>query len=183
MKGMAKSMETLGGYLVLVFFAAQFVAFFKWTNLGLIFAVKGAEMLRGLRPRRHPAAARLHPAGGVHQPRHGQRLGEVGADGAGLRADVDAARLSAGADPGGLPRRRQRHQRDLADDELLRADHRVRAALRQEGRHRHAGGADVAVLGRAVARLGGSARRLDVVRPAARPRLTAGNRLAKVQTT
>ncbi len=46
MKGMAKSMETLGGYLVLVFFAAQFVKFFEWTNLGLIFAVKGAEGLR-----------------------------------------------------------------------------------------------------------------------------------------
>lgn len=43
---MGKAMETLGGYLVLVFFAAQFVAFFNWTNLGLIVAVKGAEVLR-----------------------------------------------------------------------------------------------------------------------------------------
>ena len=48
MNGMAKSMETLGGYLVLVFFAAQFVAYFNWTNLGLIFAVKGAETLKAL---------------------------------------------------------------------------------------------------------------------------------------
>lgn len=46
MKGMGKSMETLGGYLVLVFFAAQFVAYFNWTNLGLIFAVEGAETLK-----------------------------------------------------------------------------------------------------------------------------------------
>ncbi len=45
-KSMGKSMETLGVYLVLVFFAAQFVAFFNWTNLGLIVAVKGAELLR-----------------------------------------------------------------------------------------------------------------------------------------
>ena len=45
-KGMAKSMETLGMYIVLVFFAAQFVAYFKWTNLGLIFAIKGAEVLK-----------------------------------------------------------------------------------------------------------------------------------------
>lgn len=45
-KAMGKAMETLGVYLVLVFFAAQFVAFFNWTNLGLIFAVKGAEVLR-----------------------------------------------------------------------------------------------------------------------------------------
>jgi aminobenzoyl-glutamate transport protein len=45
MKAMARSMETLGAYLVLVFFAAQFVAFFNWTNLGLIVAIKGAELL------------------------------------------------------------------------------------------------------------------------------------------
>lgn len=45
MKGMGKAMETLGLYLVLVFFAAQFVAFFNWTNIGLIVAVKGAELL------------------------------------------------------------------------------------------------------------------------------------------
>ena len=43
---MAKAMETLGGYLVLVFFAAQFVAFFNWTNLGLVVAVKGADVLQ-----------------------------------------------------------------------------------------------------------------------------------------
>lgn len=43
--GMGKSMSTLGTYIVLVFFAAQFVAYFNWTNLGLIFAVKGAEAI------------------------------------------------------------------------------------------------------------------------------------------
>jgi aminobenzoyl-glutamate transport protein len=46
MKGMAKSMETLGSYIVLVFFAAQFVAYFNWTNLGLIVAIKGADLLK-----------------------------------------------------------------------------------------------------------------------------------------
>lgn len=46
MKGMGKSMETLGIYIVLVFFAAQFVAYFKWTNIGLIFAVEGANFLK-----------------------------------------------------------------------------------------------------------------------------------------
>ncbi len=46
MKGMGKSMETLGVYIVLVFFAAQFVAYFKWTNLGLIFAIEGASVLQ-----------------------------------------------------------------------------------------------------------------------------------------
>jgi aminobenzoyl-glutamate transport protein len=47
-KGMSKSMETLGAYMVLVFFAAQFVAYFNWTNLGIIFAVKGSEALNSL---------------------------------------------------------------------------------------------------------------------------------------
>lgn len=46
MKGMGKSMETLGIYIVLVFFAAQFVAYFKWTNIGLIVAVEGAIFLK-----------------------------------------------------------------------------------------------------------------------------------------
>ncbi len=45
MAGMGKAMETLGVYMVLVFFAAQFVAYFNWTNLGLIVAVQGANIL------------------------------------------------------------------------------------------------------------------------------------------
>ncbi|NOR86908.1 MAG: AbgT family transporter [Bacteroidales bacterium] len=45
MKGMAASMKTLTTYLVLVFFAAQFVAYFKWSNLGIILAVNGANLL------------------------------------------------------------------------------------------------------------------------------------------
>jgi aminobenzoyl-glutamate transport protein len=45
-KGMNQQMSTLSGYMVLVFFAAQFVAFFNWTNLGLILAVEGAQFLR-----------------------------------------------------------------------------------------------------------------------------------------
>jgi aminobenzoyl-glutamate transport protein len=51
-KGMKESMESLGLYIVLVFFAAQFVAYFKYTNLGMIFAIKGAELLKasGLGP-------------------------------------------------------------------------------------------------------------------------------------
>ena len=43
--GMAAAMSSMGLYIVLVFFAAQFVAFFKWTNLGAILAVLGADGL------------------------------------------------------------------------------------------------------------------------------------------
>jgi len=47
-KGMSNAMSTLGLYIVIVFFAAQFVAYFGWSNLGQIFAVKGAEFLQGM---------------------------------------------------------------------------------------------------------------------------------------
>jgi aminobenzoyl-glutamate transport protein len=46
--GMAGAMSTLGLYIVIVFFAAQFVAFFGWTNLGQIVAVTGAQFLQDI---------------------------------------------------------------------------------------------------------------------------------------
>ncbi|MGV6988251.1 AbgT family transporter [Testudinibacter sp. P80/BLE/0925] len=45
---MAESMSTLGLYLVIIFFAAQFVAFFNWTNIGQVIAVKGANFLNDI---------------------------------------------------------------------------------------------------------------------------------------
>lgn len=44
-KMMAGSMEDLAYYLVLAFAAAHFVAMFAWSNLGLIIAVGGADLL------------------------------------------------------------------------------------------------------------------------------------------
>ena len=41
-------MKTLATFLVLVFFASQFVAYFKWSNLGIIMAVKGAGVLMAM---------------------------------------------------------------------------------------------------------------------------------------
>ena len=45
---MIKSMESMSGFLVLAFFAAQFVSFFAYTNLGIILSVKGAEFLKSI---------------------------------------------------------------------------------------------------------------------------------------
>ncbi|EMT0558428.1 AbgT family transporter [Providencia stuartii] len=45
---MANAMSTLGLYLVIIFFAAQFVAFFGWTNIGQVVAVKGANFLNSI---------------------------------------------------------------------------------------------------------------------------------------
>ena len=43
---MGKSMSSMGGYIVLVFFAAQFVAYFSHSNIGTIIAVNGANFLK-----------------------------------------------------------------------------------------------------------------------------------------
>lgn len=45
---MSHSMSTMGLYIVLVFFAAQFVAFFDWSNLGAVMAVLGADALKSI---------------------------------------------------------------------------------------------------------------------------------------
>jgi aminobenzoyl-glutamate transport protein len=45
---MASSLEMMSGFIVLIFFAAQFVALFNYTNLGTIIAVKGADFLQSI---------------------------------------------------------------------------------------------------------------------------------------
>ena len=45
--GMSKSMESMGYYIVMAFFAAQFIAAFSNSNLGLLVAVNGAAWLSG----------------------------------------------------------------------------------------------------------------------------------------
>ena len=42
----SESVALLGSYIVLAFAAAQFIAYFNWSNLGLILAVKGAGGLK-----------------------------------------------------------------------------------------------------------------------------------------
>lgn len=44
----AEGVAVLGSYIVLAFAAAQFIAWFNWSNLGLILAIKGADGLRAL---------------------------------------------------------------------------------------------------------------------------------------
>lgn len=41
-------MSTMGGYIVLAFVMAQFIAYFSWSNLGLVIAVSGADFLKAL---------------------------------------------------------------------------------------------------------------------------------------
>ncbi len=46
-KMLADSMSSMGSFIVIVFFAAQLLAFLEWSNLGIIVAVKGASILQG----------------------------------------------------------------------------------------------------------------------------------------
>ncbi|NQT24852.1 AbgT family transporter [candidate division KSB1 bacterium] len=47
-KHMSSSIKGLAGYIVLVFFAAQFVYFFKESNMGVLLAIRGAEWLKAV---------------------------------------------------------------------------------------------------------------------------------------
>jgi aminobenzoyl-glutamate transport protein len=44
---LGNSMASMGYYIALAFIAAQFIAYFSWSNLGLILAVNGANFLKG----------------------------------------------------------------------------------------------------------------------------------------
>lgn len=44
----AKSMSTMGMYIVIAFVASQFVAYFNWSHLGSVLAVKGSEGLKAI---------------------------------------------------------------------------------------------------------------------------------------
>jgi aminobenzoyl-glutamate transport protein len=45
-KMLSESMAGLGSYIVLAFIAAQFVAYFSWSNIGIVVAIKGASFLK-----------------------------------------------------------------------------------------------------------------------------------------
>lgn len=45
---MVDGMRAMAPYLVIVFFAAHFIAMFSWSNMGPVIAVKGAEQLKAL---------------------------------------------------------------------------------------------------------------------------------------
>ena len=47
-EGMENAMQTMAYYIVLMFFAAQFVNYFAWSNIGTILAINGADWLGSL---------------------------------------------------------------------------------------------------------------------------------------
>ncbi|UTR08145.1 AbgT family transporter [Alkalihalobacillus sp. LMS6] len=45
---MAEAIKSMAGYIVLIFAAAQFIAYFDWSNIGVWIAVSGAEFLESV---------------------------------------------------------------------------------------------------------------------------------------
>jgi len=43
-----ESMASMGGYIVLAFVAAQFIAYFSWSNIGMVTAISGANLLKSI---------------------------------------------------------------------------------------------------------------------------------------
>lgn len=44
----SEQMGTMGSYIVLAFMASQFIAYFSWSNLGLVIAITGADVLKAI---------------------------------------------------------------------------------------------------------------------------------------
>jgi aminobenzoyl-glutamate transport protein len=124
-KGMSQAMSTLGLYIVIVFFAAQFVAYFGWSNLGQIFAVKGAQFLQDMGATGPIIFHRLYSRLRLRKPDAWLCLRTVGGHRSDLCSHADADRLHSGSDSGGLPHRRFGNQHHHPDDELLRTDPRL----------------------------------------------------------
>ena len=87
---MAKGVKELGPIIVLFFAASQFIAYFKWSELGPVVAIKGAELIEkaSLPPLVLYAAVVVLVC--VMQYLHHQRLRPMGAHGPGPGSHVDA---------------------------------------------------------------------------------------------
>ena len=88
---MAKGLEPMLPYLVLIFFASQFVAMFGWSNLGPITAIVGADQLACHACAAGAAAADVDDHVGLARLPDRFRFGEVDGDGTRGCADADAA--------------------------------------------------------------------------------------------
>jgi len=141
-----ESIGTMSGYIVLMFFAAQFVNYFNWSKLGIISSMAGAEWLQQ-----------------IHLPTYLMIvLFVILVSGAGIRTHADAGRHFAGINAGGLSHRRQQHQYRHTTDAVLRHRRRLRATPRRQCRHRHADGADAAICDCVHSELDGLAAAVDV---------------------
>ena len=105
-KAMTKAVAGLGGTILLFLVISQFVAYFNYSNMPTLMAVKMADALKTREHRPALAAARLYR--GRHGPELRLHAGDrqMGHLRAGLRAAVRDARRRSRGRPGGLSGRR-----------------------------------------------------------------------------
>ena len=168
--GMAKTMSSMGYYLAMIFFCAQFTAAFGRSNIGALLSVEGADLLQRLGLPGSGHHRRHHPARDPGRPGDRLGVGEVGGAGTHLRAHPHAGRPVAGADPGRVSRRRLGSEHHHAADAVLPTGGGVLPALGEEHGDRHPGLADAALLRHLRRVLDSVPARLLGARPPARDR-------------
>ena len=105
-KTIVKSWSGLAGLLFLFLLIAQFIAYFNYSNIAEVLAVKLGDVARAHQRRRRLAADRRDHHHGDRQPDHSAGDREMGAARADLRPAVHPARRRAADGARGLPRRR-----------------------------------------------------------------------------
>ena len=125
-KAMEKAVAGLGGLIFLLFVISQFNAFFTYTNMATLAAVKLGDALEAAGLGALPLLIGFVFVVGRARSDHDGRDPEVGHLRADLRAAADAAGRRARSRAGGLPRRRLAHQCRLAPERVLRADRVIR---------------------------------------------------------
>ncbi len=108
---------SMGTFIVIVFFAAQLLAYLKWSNLGIIAAVKGAKLLE------HQNGIVLILGIIVLSAMVNMLIGSASAKwgifGTDIRTNVNPYRLSPRIYTSHLPCRRFNYQSNYTDDAVL----------------------------------------------------------------
>ena len=171
---MGETMASLGPYIVLAFFAAQFIAGFKYSGLGEMLAITGGDFLVALALPHTVLVLAFVAVVMLGNLLVGIGVGEVRLLCAGVRAHVHAGRRESGIDPGRLSCGRLNYQCDHAAEPVHDHHRRARSTLYSASRSRHGRRDDVAVRCSLRRVLVLPAGRLDAVWAAARSGRTAG---------
>ena len=134
-KAMEKAVAGLGGLIFLLFVISQFNAFFAYTNMATLAAVKMGDTLEAAGLGALAVAPRVRLRRRRPRSDHDGRHPEVGHLRPDLRAAADAAGRRSRSRAGGLPRGRFAHQFRLAHERVFRPDRRVCHEI-PEGRRR-----------------------------------------------
>jgi aminobenzoyl-glutamate transport protein len=167
---MSRAMATMGPYLVMAFFASQFIAYFNATNLGLIAAIRGAALLKASGLGGMSVMLLLIAlSAGINI-----LIASSSAKWA-IMAPVFVPMLmllghSPGVGAGHLSDRRQLRQRGHPADAVFPADRQLLPKVRARGRRGHGDRLDGPLFGGLRGGVDGVAPDLDGPGPAARPR-------------